>query len=46
MLFNKSLFEMNVRVTKDGVGKRVPKGATVFIHYTGKTMNGRVIDRT
>jgi FKBP-type peptidyl-prolyl cis-trans isomerase len=35
---------MDVRVTKEGEGRNVPRGATVFVHYTGKFLDGRVFD--
>ena len=35
---------MRVWDVKEGAGKEVPKGATVTIHYTGWTTDGKVFD--
>jgi peptidylprolyl isomerase/FKBP-type peptidyl-prolyl cis-trans isomerase FkpA len=35
---------MEINVTKEGEGGNVPRGATVFVHYTGKHLDGRVFD--
>jgi peptidylprolyl isomerase/FKBP-type peptidyl-prolyl cis-trans isomerase FkpA len=40
----KILFRMEINVTKEGEGGNVPRGATVFVHYTGKHLDGRVFD--